>query len=70
MGTRSDWANVGRDFKKLGSDFGKTFVKTIKKGTQKVEDWAMEDDNNSEEAPKTTKQTPVAEATVVSVTEE
>ena len=63
MGTRSDWANVGRDFKKLGSDFGKTFVKTMKKGTQKIEDWAMEDDNNN-----TTKtQTPVAEATVVSV---
>ena len=61
MGTRSDWANVGRDFKKLGSDFGKTFVKTVKKGTQKIEDWAMEDDNTA-----TKTQTPVAEATVVS----
>ncbi len=69
MGTRSDWANVGRDFKKLGTDFGKTFVKTIKKGTQKVEDWAM-DDNKSEETPKDSSQAPVAEATVVSVTEE
>ena len=61
MGTRSDWANVGRDFKKLGSDFGKTFVKTVKKGTQKIEDWAMEDDNTTNKT-----QTPVAEATVVS----
>ncbi len=61
MGTRSDWANVGRDFKKLGSDFGKTFVKTVKKGTQKIEDWAMEDDNAT-----TKTQAPVAEATVVS----
>ncbi len=61
MGTRSDWANVGRDFKKLGSDFGKTFVKTVKKGTQKIEDWAMDDNNNTSQT-----QTPVAEATVVS----
>lgn len=61
MGTRSDWANVGRDFKKLGSDFGKTFVKTVKKGTQKIEDWAMDDSNNTSQT-----QTPVAEATVVS----
>lgn len=64
MGTRSDWANVGRDFKKLGSDFGKTFVKTVKKGTQKIEDWANEDDST-----KNT-QAPVAEATVVSESEE
>lgn len=61
MGTRSEWANVGRDFKKLGSDFGKTFVKTVKKGTQKIEDWAMDDSNNTSQA-----QAPVAEATVVS----
>ncbi len=61
MGTRSDWANVGRDIKKLGSDFGKTFVKTMKKGTQKIEDWAMDDNNTT-----TKTQTPVAEATVVS----
>lgn len=61
MGTRSDWANVGRDFKKLGSDFGKTFVKTVKKGTHKIEDWAMEDDNAANKT-----QAPVAEATVVS----
>ncbi|MDO4419835.1 MAG: hypothetical protein Q4B92_05660 [Ruminococcus sp.] len=67
MGTRSDWANVGRDFKKLGSDFGKTFVKTVKKGTQKIEDWAMEDDKSPD---NTQTQTPVAEATVVSNTEE
>jgi len=65
MGTRSDWANVGRDFKKLGSDFGKTFVKTVKKGTQKIEDWAMEDDSNTANT-----QTPVAEATVVSESED
>lgn len=65
MGTRSDWANVGRDFKKLGTDFGKTFVKTIKKGTQKIDDWANEDTNNNSEA-----QTPVAEATIVSSSEE
>lgn len=66
MGTRNDWANVGRDLKKLGSDFGKTFVKTVKKGTQKIEDWAMEDDNKN----ATQSQAPVAEATVVSETEE
>lgn len=65
MGTRSDWANVGRDIKKLGSDFGKTFVKTVKKGTQKLDDWATSD--NTAEAPKSENQTPVAEATVVSV---
>lgn len=65
MGTRSDWANVGRDIKKLGSDFGKTFVKTVKKGTQKIEDWAMADDKNA-----TQSQAPVAEATVVSETED
>lgn len=65
MGTRSDWANVGRDFKKLGSDFGKTFVRTIKKGTRKIDDWASEDTTNS-----TSAQTPVAEATVVSSSEE
>ena len=67
MGTRSDWANVGRDFKKLGTDFGKTFVKTVKKGTQKIKDWAMEDENNTSSA---NGQTPVAEATVVSESEE
>lgn len=60
MGTRSDWANVGRDIKKLGSDFGKTFVKTMKKGTQKIEDWALDDNNTT-----TKTQTPVAEATAV-----
>lgn len=58
MSTKNDWANVGKDFKKLGTDLGKTFVKTIKKGTQKVEDWAMEGDTASSQAP-------VAEATVV-----
>ena len=66
MGTRSDWANVGRDFKKLGADFGKTFVKTIKKGTQKIDDWANDDTSNKSDA----QQTPVAEATVVSSSEE
>lgn len=66
MGTRSDWANVGRDFKKLGTDFGKTFVKTIKKGTQKIDDWANDDANNTSDS----QQTPVAEATVVSSSEE
>lgn len=66
MGTRNDWANVGRDIKKLGSDFGKTFIKTVKKGTQKIEDWAMEGDNST----ASQSQTPVAEATVVSETEE
>lgn len=66
MGTKSDWANVGRDIKKLGSDFGKTFVKTLRKGTQKIEDWAMEDnDNKASES-----QTPVAEATVESENKE
>lgn len=68
MGTRSDWANVGRDFKKLGSDFGKTFIKTVKKGTQKIDDWATSEDNT--EAPKNKAQTPVAEATVVSSDDE
>jgi len=63
MGTRSDWANVGRDFKKLGTDFGKTFVKTVAKGTQKIEDWANED-TSSDKAQK-----PVAEAEVVDVKE-
>lgn len=63
MGTRNDWANVGRDFKKLSSDFGKTFIKTVKKGTQKIEDWAMDDNPQ-------TAQEPVAEATVVSESED
>ncbi|MBQ2687708.1 MAG: hypothetical protein IJF52_03670 [Clostridia bacterium] len=63
MGTRNDWANVGRDFKKLGSDFGKTFIKTVKNGTQKIEDWAMDDNTQ-------TAQEPVAEATVVSESED
>lgn len=66
MGTKNDWANVGRDIKKLGTDFGKTFVKTVKIGTQKIEDWAMEDNNKNESQV----QTPVAEATVVSETKE
>lgn len=66
MGTRNDWANVGRDIKKLGTDFGKTFVKTVKKGTQKIEDWATEDDKSTEAQA----QAPVAEATVVSKSEE
>lgn len=68
MGTRSDWANVGRDFKKLGSDFGKTFIKTVKKGTQKIDDWATSDDNT--EASNNNAQAPVAEATVVSSDDE
>ncbi len=61
MSTKNDWANVGKDFKKLGTDLGKTFVKTIKKGAQKVEDWAMDGDN----AGTASSQAPVAEATVV-----
>lgn len=64
MGTRSDWANVGRDFKKLGTDIGKTVVKTVKKGTQVIEDWAYEDENTNNTQQQ--KQEPVAEATVVS----
>lgn len=68
MGTRNDWANVGRDFKKLGSDFGKTFIKTVKKGTHKIDDWATSDDNSNTQ--NTENQAPVAEATVVSVSEE
>ena len=68
MGTRNDWANVGRDFKKLGSDFGKTFIKTVKKGTQKIDDWATSDDNSNTQ--NTENQAPVAEATVVSASEE
>lgn len=64
MGTRSDWANVGRDFKKLGSDFGKTFVKTVAKGAHKIEDWANEDTTTSKNA-----QEPIAEAEVINVKE-
>lgn len=66
MSARSDWANVGRDFKKLGTDLGKTFVKTVKQGTQKVEDWAL----NDEKTDAATQQTPVAEAEVVSESQE
>lgn len=63
MGTRSDWANIGRGFRDLGTQVGKTVVKTVKQGTQKIEDWAYEDDNKTAET--TEKQAPVAEATVV-----
>ena len=63
MGTRRDWANIGRGFRDLGTKVGKTVVKTVKQGTQKIEDWAYEDDNKTTEAPE--KQAPVAEATVV-----
>ena len=63
MGTRSDWAKIGKDFKKIGTDIGKTVVKTVKQGTQVIEDWAYEDDNNNNTQQN---QEPVAEATVVS----
>lgn len=63
MGTRSDWANIGRGFRDLGTQVGKTVVKTVKQGTQKIEDWAYEDDNKTTET--TEKQAPIAEATVV-----
>lgn len=64
MGTRDEWANIGRGFRDLGTKVGKTVVKTVKAGTQKIEDWAYEDDNNAS-ANNTQKQEPVAEATVV-----
>ncbi len=68
MGTRSDWANVGRDFKKLGTDFGKTFIKTVKKGAKAVDNWANDDNNSVDEqkTEKTNNQDPVAETTFVS----
>lgn len=68
MGTRSDWANVGRDFKKLGNDLGKTFVKTVIKGAKEVEQWANEGTNDNAQNSQSTEssQEPVAETTFVS----
>ncbi|MBQ4105302.1 MAG: hypothetical protein IJC86_02820 [Clostridia bacterium] len=48
MALKDDWKSVGKDFKKLGTDLGKSVVRSVKKGVDKVDTWA------SDEAPITT----------------
>ncbi|MGN0452767.1 MAG: hypothetical protein ACI4GZ_03090 [Ruminococcus sp.] len=48
MGLRDSWKEVGKDFGKLGTDIGKTVVKTVKKGANAVSNWS-DDENEPEE---------------------
>ena len=40
MSLKDDWKSVGKDFGKLGSDLGKSIVRSVKKGVDAVDRWA------------------------------
>ena len=40
MSLKDDWKSVGKDFGKLGSDLGKSIVRSVKKGVDVVDRWA------------------------------
>lgn len=51
MSLKEDWKSVGKDFGKLGSDQGKSLVRTVKKGIDAVDKWS-EEEAKSHEGPK------------------
>lgn len=63
MSLKDSWKSVGKDFAKLGTDFGKTMVKTVKKGVDKLDEWSQEDEASAaaEAAEPVAEETPKAE---------
>ncbi len=47
MSLKDDWKSVGKDFGKLGSDLGKSIVRTVKKGINAVDKWSDEEAKES-----------------------
>ncbi len=61
---KDSWKETGTEFGHAFRDLGKTVIKTAKTGTDKVEDWAMQDDNQKQSSsePKQPVEAPQAEA--------
>ncbi len=53
MSLKDDWKSVGKDFGKLGSDLGKSLVRTVKKGINAVDKWSDEEPKGSTEGTDT-----------------
>lgn len=53
MSLKDDWKSVGKDFGKLGSDLGKSIVRTVKKGINAVDKWSEEEAQAPAEATNT-----------------
>ena len=66
---KSNWKKVGKDWASLGTDLGKSLLKTMKTGVREATKWADEDDKNkeaeakAEEAQAKEAEEPKAEAT-------
>lgn len=45
---KDSWKETGTEFGHAFRDLGKTVIKTAKTGADKVEDWAMQDDNQKQ----------------------
>ena len=68
---KSNWKKVGKDWASLGSDLGKSLLKTMKTGVREATKWADEEKKDAEaeaenaepKAEETTAEEPKAEAT-------
>jgi hypothetical protein len=63
---KSNWKKVGKDWASLGTDLGKSLLKTMKTGVREATKWADEDDKNKEaeaKAEEAQAEEPKAEAT-------
>ena len=63
MELKDSWKDVGKGIAGAGKSFGKAFIKTIKKGYNKVGDWAATE--KEEEKKEEAVETEVVEAEVV-----
>lgn len=50
MELKDSWKDVGKGIAGAGKSFGKAFIKTIKKGYNKVGDWAATEKEEAKEA--------------------
>lgn len=63
MGLKDSWKDVGKGIAGTGKSFGKAFIKTMKKGYNKVGEWAATE--KEEEKKEEAVETEVVEAEVV-----
>ncbi len=59
---KENWKKVGKDWASLGTDLGKSLLKTVKTGVKEATKWADDDSEKEKEAEAKTEE-PKAEET-------
>ena len=59
---KENWKKVGKDWASLGTDLGKSLLKTVKTGVKEATKWADDDSEKEKEAEAKTEEPKAEEA--------